>query len=215
MELQTTPMQSRLQKRKKGFTLTEIAIVLGIIGLILGAIWVAAASVYNNQRINQGQTAILQTLQGIRTLYAQQASITAGNDTPAMINAGIIPTNLISAAGNTMQAPWGGVMMVGGDTTGAAIVIEFGGMTSALCTGIIAAVFGASHDRTLDTSSTVGGTTLGAWVNVTTNATAVGNLNMLPTANGAAGRAAPSAAGTACQAGAVNNSALLVFGLQG
>jgi prepilin-type N-terminal cleavage/methylation domain-containing protein len=36
------------QKKRRGFTLTEIAIVLGIIGLILGAVWAAAKNVYNN-----------------------------------------------------------------------------------------------------------------------------------------------------------------------
>jgi prepilin-type N-terminal cleavage/methylation domain-containing protein len=33
-------------RRRKGFTLTEIAIVLGIIGIILGAVWTAASGVY-------------------------------------------------------------------------------------------------------------------------------------------------------------------------
>ncbi len=35
--------QKNIQRRNRGFTLTEMAIVLGVIGLILGAIWVAAA----------------------------------------------------------------------------------------------------------------------------------------------------------------------------
>ena len=60
------PIQARPTPRKKGFTLTEIAIVLGIIGLILGAIWVAAASVYQNQRIGHANTALLHTAQSVR-----------------------------------------------------------------------------------------------------------------------------------------------------
>ena len=40
-----SPPASPTRQKKRGFTLTEIAIVLGIIGLILGAIWVAAAAV--------------------------------------------------------------------------------------------------------------------------------------------------------------------------
>jgi prepilin-type N-terminal cleavage/methylation domain-containing protein len=41
---------------QKGFTLTEIAIVLGIIGIILGAVWSAASGVYasaNSSKITQ------------------------------------------------------------------------------------------------------------------------------------------------------------------
>lgn len=44
----TTPTTARTISKKKGFTLTEIAIVLGIIGLILGAVWTAASGVYAN-----------------------------------------------------------------------------------------------------------------------------------------------------------------------
>ena len=51
------PTQTTLRRqRRRGFTLTEIAIVLGIVGLILGAIWVAAAAVYNNLRVSHADT---------------------------------------------------------------------------------------------------------------------------------------------------------------
>jgi len=41
-----TAAPARAVQCKKGFTLTEIAIVLGIIGIILGAVWAAASSAY-------------------------------------------------------------------------------------------------------------------------------------------------------------------------
>src|SRR5690349_11023145 len=70
---------------KRGFTLTEIAIVLGIVGLILGAIWVAAAAVYNNLRTSKGTTELLTVVQNVRALYAtsglvdQNANMGVGN----------------------------------------------------------------------------------------------------------------------------------------
>ncbi|MGQ3505077.1 type II secretion system protein, partial [Enterococcus faecalis] len=53
----------RREQAKRGFTLTEIAIVLGIIGLILGAIWVAAGAVYSNLRVSKATTQLLQITQ--------------------------------------------------------------------------------------------------------------------------------------------------------
>ena len=59
----------------RGFTLTEIAIVLGIIGLILGAIWVAAAAVYNNMRVATANTELLQITQAMRAMYATSSTV--------------------------------------------------------------------------------------------------------------------------------------------
>ena len=98
-------------KRKKGFTLTEIAIVLGIIGLILGAIWVAAASVYQNQRTAHADTAILQIAQGVRTLYATTSQFAAGGDiTNDMATAKVIPSDMVAGAAGAYTAidPWAG-----------------------------------------------------------------------------------------------------------
>jgi type II secretory pathway pseudopilin PulG len=38
---------------KKAFSLIEAAIVLGIIGLVIGGIWIAAASVQENNRVSR------------------------------------------------------------------------------------------------------------------------------------------------------------------
>jgi len=39
------------EKIRRGFTLTEMAIVLAVFGLVLGSIWAAASKVYENRRI--------------------------------------------------------------------------------------------------------------------------------------------------------------------
>src|SRR5882757_10048711 len=85
---------STQRKPKRGFTLTEIAIVLGIIGLILGAIWAAASSVYNNLKANQAQQGILSAAQAVRSLYATSSTTGVVN---AVISApGLFPTNWAS-----------------------------------------------------------------------------------------------------------------------
>src|SRR5271170_6840773 len=63
------------EKEERGFTLTEIAIVLGIIGLILGAIWVAAAAVYTNMRTSKTTTELLDIVQNMRAMYATSGTI--------------------------------------------------------------------------------------------------------------------------------------------
>ncbi len=42
----------------RGFNLVEAAIVLGVIGLVIGGIWVAASSVQSSMRVNQLTTDI-------------------------------------------------------------------------------------------------------------------------------------------------------------
>jgi len=74
-------------RKLRGFTLTEIAIVLGIAGLILGAVWGAAASVYGNMKISDAQKGITQTALAVRSLYS------SSNDT------GIAAAALITAPG--------------------------------------------------------------------------------------------------------------------
>src|SRR6202000_3454343 len=95
-------------KRKRGFTLTEIAIVLGIIGLILGAIWAAASSVYANLKANAAQQGVLAAAQAVRSLYATSANtgVTNGNiTTPGMSPTSWVSQNAAAAAGTTGN-PW-------------------------------------------------------------------------------------------------------------
>src|SRR5580700_11353983 len=81
MELRKKPShKAGRKKEERGFTLTEIAIVLGIIGLILGALWVAAAAVYTNLRTSKTTTQLLTITQNLRALYATSASVDATAD---------------------------------------------------------------------------------------------------------------------------------------
>ena len=100
------------QENKRGFTLTEIAIVLGIIGLILGSIWVAAGAVYNNLRVSKAQTELIQITQAVRSLYATQAVTGDGSQelTAALVAAKVFPTDTVNSgtgANNAVTSPVG------------------------------------------------------------------------------------------------------------
>jgi len=109
---------------RRGFTLAEMAIVLGVIGLILGAIWVAAAAVYANMRIEKAQQQILAIVQNIRALYplssAFGAAAACGVNCPQEVtaelaSAGVFPRDMLPAGVTVVNGnyatyplnPWG------------------------------------------------------------------------------------------------------------
>jgi prepilin-type N-terminal cleavage/methylation domain-containing protein len=138
--------QSRLDQKKKGFTLTEIAIVLGIIGLILGAIWVAAAGVYQNQRNTHANTQVMQLVQSIRTLYATSASDT-GLTTASLITAGAVPTDMVNGA--TLSDPYSGATTIQVTTDGLGFYISMSNLTQAQCANLLMAIASANRDPSL------------------------------------------------------------------
>jgi prepilin-type N-terminal cleavage/methylation domain-containing protein len=105
-ELYSSYRHFPLRESRRGFTMTEIAIVLGIIGLVLASIWLVAGRVTEDNNINQAVQELQTVSQNIITLEQNRPFlVAAGTDvTTAMINASAIPTAMISggAAGN----PW-------------------------------------------------------------------------------------------------------------
>ena len=149
MDVCLEPMNQpkKQEAKKRGFTLTEIAIVLGIVGLILGAIWVAAAAVYNNLRVTHANTAILQTVQGIRALYATTNTITpvASDVTAALITAGVIPKDLGTAA--PLTDPWpSGVTNVESNAAGDGFQVAMTQVPQAACINLLVLVNGTNGD---------------------------------------------------------------------
>jgi prepilin-type N-terminal cleavage/methylation domain-containing protein len=89
-------MQLRNQlTNQKGFTLIEVAIVLVIVGIVIGGIWVAAATVIGNNKNQTLSSGIIQFVQNIKALYASQPGSTSTSLTVATaIAAGIVPANM-------------------------------------------------------------------------------------------------------------------------
>jgi len=96
------------KRLRKGFSLIEAAIVLGIVGLVIGGIWVAASAVQTNLRESTASQGVLQIVQNVRNLYYGQ-SLTATADIDAdLVSAGAIPGDLLQ--GTNPRNPWNGAI---------------------------------------------------------------------------------------------------------
>lgn len=88
---------ARYPKKLYGFSLTELAIVLGIIGTILGAIWVVVGMTYANLKISATTKQIDAIAAGVRGLYGYHAAFNSsinGEITSRLINNHIFPSDM-------------------------------------------------------------------------------------------------------------------------
>jgi prepilin-type N-terminal cleavage/methylation domain-containing protein len=109
--------------KRRGFTLTEMAIVLCVLGLVLAAVWAAASAVIARQRVEQGVDQVWIISQNIRNLYTGQQVTAAPPVTggpPSLVCSGVFPTDTLqpSTTGTACQAqtpynPWGGTITAG------------------------------------------------------------------------------------------------------
>jgi len=84
-------------RNQKGFTLIEIAIVLTIVGLVIGGIWLAAATVLNNNKTAELSRQVIQIVQNTKGLFTNQtgANPTGGFNQAAAISAGVFPGGMV------------------------------------------------------------------------------------------------------------------------
>lgn len=169
MRKRTAGQAAARDEAKRGFTLTEIAIVLGIVGLILGAIWVAAAAVYNNLRTSKGTTELLVTVQNIRALYATSGLVDAGADMPVnappaagggrtYLQAGVFPADTLDNPNVNLATqafdPWQGnisvqsTTSVGGTGTDAFYVV-MDKVPQQACIGLLTSNVGQGRDPSM------------------------------------------------------------------
>jgi type II secretory pathway pseudopilin PulG len=145
---------------RRGFTLTEAAIVLGIVGLILGAIWVAAGAVYTNLRVNTTNRQMLAIAQAVRSLYSTQSTVETGvASTNAAqqiyVKAGVFPKDMLD---NTLPDPnirdsWGGQSAItaspDGGVAGAAFGVQFANVPQSACISLLVGNTGPGRDAGL------------------------------------------------------------------
>ena len=173
MEMQSTAVNTAAKSKKRGFTLTEIAIVLGIVGLILGAIWVAAAAVYTNIRISNSNRHLLVITQNVRSLFSTSTvtGSASGTDmTTSLIPAGVFPTDLLpnGSSSTTVNSAWSGgqihVYSSTGTAAGDAFTVQFEGIPSQGCINLLTAATGSGRDPGMIAAGGVANSSGGALV---------------------------------------------------
>ena len=106
-----------MQRRTRtAFTLVELAIVLGVIGLILGGVWQAYASLQDRMKVNKAIQQLQFITTNMRSLYAEvgQTNLAPGNlsdQTARLVRARIFPQDMIVPGQPYPQGPWGGVVI--------------------------------------------------------------------------------------------------------
>jgi len=151
---------TNIQARKSvaGFTLTELAIVLGIIGLILGAIWVAASKVYQNNRANTAVKEAETILGNYRSMFTTHQIDTGdwADLTCVGVQSGYFPEDMLlpgttCTAGNSAtypQHPWNGYVDVTSVQSWGILYVQFVNLPQTACNQL-GQQFAAVPDATL------------------------------------------------------------------
>ncbi len=133
---------------RQGFTLTEMAIVAGILGLILAAIWIAASSMYGYLRLTQSNREIMQIVNNMRGLYGEQTLMGTTDTTATLIKAGVFPSEMIAPNGTSAITPWGKTASLGAaaavNTMGDGFMLEFDTPWGGPCINLLSAVGGST-----------------------------------------------------------------------
>jgi type II secretory pathway pseudopilin PulG len=84
--------------RKRGFNLIESAIVLGVVGLVIGGIWVAASAVNEEWKVSKTTEDIAVIVRKIQNLISFADAAAIGNEvniTATIRDAGIFPSDWV------------------------------------------------------------------------------------------------------------------------
>ncbi|MDD5586525.1 MAG: type 4 pilus major pilin [Alphaproteobacteria bacterium] len=132
---------------RRGFTLTEAAIVLGVAGIILGAIWAGAGAVYTHMKIGDAQKYYLQIAQNVRSARGMRTTFSDSSVhsiTTQMITAGAIPPELVTSPTYAAHM-WGGpirVFVINATT----FRVSFYSVPRSACTSLVTAIATGDKD---------------------------------------------------------------------
>jgi len=192
------PLPAFRAATKRGLTLIETLLVLGLAALAIVAAVIFYNNASNSARTNDALAQIQTYSTGIKGLNSGTSNFGTGTLALAAINSGVAPRNAVTGTGATatLVNPWGGATTITGVTS--YFRISMGGVPQESCVRLITAG--------LMTSGGIFAISAGA----TTPAPGVAGTPAAPTAAGANSFLAPTnptpaQAAAACGAGNTNN----------
>jgi prepilin-type N-terminal cleavage/methylation domain-containing protein len=101
-----------LHKNRRGMTLTETIIVLGVIGVVLAGLWLAAANVNQKRKIQDAVDMVSAISSNVKSVFEGQARATPPSTTAQQLTWGLFPKAAENAAGTDTVNPWGGTYQI-------------------------------------------------------------------------------------------------------
>ncbi|MCK3083668.1 type 4 pilus major pilin [Escherichia coli] len=149
-------------KSKKGFSLLELLLVLGIIAALVVAAFIVYPKVQASQRAQAESNNIATIQAGVKALYTSASSFTGLTNTVA-VQAKIFPDNMLNGSGSSatpINAFKGNVVVESADTgpsaaTGSSFTITYSNVPAAECTKIITAAAGNFYTAGVGTAGNV------------------------------------------------------------
>lgn len=103
----------RTLRRRLGLSLVELAIVLGVIGLVGAAIWATASRVKSRQTVQDSVQIVTEIASNVRGVYTGFSDPTERPLTvAAQIAANLFPMSVVNAAGTNTLNVWGGTISI-------------------------------------------------------------------------------------------------------
>jgi prepilin-type N-terminal cleavage/methylation domain-containing protein len=94
------------QDNRGGFTLIELAIVMGISAMVLGAIWGAASHVYMQRNIHRVEEQWQHISNAVIAMGRGVGSSANTVMNPILVKTGAFPADMINLTANTISNPW-------------------------------------------------------------------------------------------------------------
>lgn len=152
----------RRNHTRKGFNLIEAAIVLGVVGFVIGGIWTAAASVRENQKIEQAMLGVLTIVKNTRRVFSgnwpsvyTRLGTSSGSTPPLAVKMGLmIGVDGFYIRNSYIHDPWGkeateGVQIdINHPTCPSFVSVWFRNLDTSSCIKLVSAITSRFHDNT-------------------------------------------------------------------